>query len=89
VKELARDTATATESIATFAGRIQSGTSGALASMSKMSGVIEKINQYTTSIAAAVEQQAPTTAQTRNSFAEAADGANNIANAVHELAGRQ
>jgi methyl-accepting chemotaxis protein len=88
VKILARDTAAATETIGALAGRIQSETDAALASMGEVSSVIGQISGYTTSIAAAVEEQSATTAVTRATFAEVADGATRIADAVRELAAR-
>jgi len=88
VKTLARDTAAATETIGALAGRIQTETDAALASMGEMSSVIGQISGYTTSIAAAVEEQSATTAVTRATFAEVADGATRIADAVRELAAR-
>ena len=88
VKTLARDTATATETIGALAGRIRSETDSALHSMGKVSSVIGQISGYTTSIAAAVDEQSATTALTRSSFTEVADGANSIADAVRELASR-
>ncbi|RYV51644.1 methyl-accepting chemotaxis protein [Pengzhenrongella frigida] len=88
VKTLARDTATATETIGALSLRIQTETDSALASMVQVSSVIEQINGYTTSIAAAVEEQSATTALTRATFADVAEGATNIASAVQELASR-
>lgn len=88
VKTLARDTAVATETIGALAGRIQAETDSALSSMGQVSSVIEQINGYTTSIAAAVEEQSATTALTRTTFVDVADGSNTIAKAVRELASR-
>ena len=88
VKTLASDTAAATDTIGKLAGRIQTETNGALTSMEQVSTVIDQINGYTTSIAAAVEEQSATTAATRSTFVEVADGANSIADSVRELANR-
>ncbi|PFG34640.1 methyl-accepting chemotaxis protein [Sanguibacter antarcticus] len=88
VKTLARDTATATESIGALAERIRTETDEALTSMVKVSSVILQISGFTTSIATAVEEQSTTTAMTRSTFVKVADGANSIADTIRELASR-
>lgn len=88
VKTLASDTAAATDTIGKLAGRIQAETNGALTSMEQVSTVIDQINGYTTSIAAAVEEQSVTTAATRSTFVDVADSADTIADSVRELANR-
>ena len=88
VKTLASDTAAATDTIGKLAGRIQTETNGALTSMEQVSTVIDQINGYTTSIAAAVEEQSAPTAATRSTFVAVADGANSIADSVRQLANR-
>ncbi|SDI89324.1 methyl-accepting chemotaxis protein [Frankineae bacterium MT45] len=86
VKDLARDTATATDTISAIAARITSGTGNALDSMAQVSAVIDQIDGYTTTIAAAVEEQSVITAQTRDTFGHVADGASKIADVIRELA---
>ena len=61
VKELARETARATEDIARRVEAIQSDTQGAVAAMGQISEIIASINDYQLTIASAVEEQTATT----------------------------
>ena len=87
IKELARETAAATEQISTLVETIRLGSDGAVAAIAEVSGVIDKISTYATTIAAAVEQQTATTADMARSVAEAAVGAQQIAASIHDVAG--
>jgi methyl-accepting chemotaxis protein len=78
VKELARQTAKATEEIGSIT-TIQSDTKGALASIEEITAIINKINDISSVIASAVEEQAATTGQMGSSVAEAASGSTTIA----------
>jgi methyl-accepting chemotaxis protein len=86
VKELARETATATEDIARRVQAIQGDTSGAVAAIGRISEVIARIDDYQRTIAGAVEQQTATAAVIARSVAEAADGSGRIAATVGEVA---
>ena len=79
VKELARQTAKATEEIGGSITTIQSDTKGALASIEEITAIINKINDISSVIASAVEEQAATTGQMGSSVAEAASGSTTIA----------
>lgn len=61
VKELAQETAKATEDIAGRVQSIQADTSGAVFAIGEMSSIIERINGIQLTITSAVEQQAATT----------------------------
>jgi methyl-accepting chemotaxis protein len=87
VKELAKETAKATEDISRKVDAIQSGTEGAVSAISEISEVIGRINDIQTTIASAVEQQTATTNEIARSVTEAAAGADGIASDVTEVAG--
>ena len=57
VKELARQTATATGNIGRMIEAIQTGTTGATEGIGRMQSIIKEISEYEHSIAAAVEEQ--------------------------------
>ncbi|CAM3442506.1 methyl-accepting chemotaxis protein [Nocardioides dubius] len=86
VKELAKETAKATEDIGQRIEAIQSGTQGAVAAISEIAEVIGRINDIQTSIASAVEEQTATTNEIARSVTEAATGANGIAADVTQVA---
>jgi methyl-accepting chemotaxis protein len=79
VKELAQQTAKATEDIARRVEAIQTDTSGAVDSIGRISGTIARINDFQTSIASAVEEQTATTNEMSRSVTEAATGSGEIA----------
>ena len=78
VKELAKQTAKATEDISHKIAAIQAGTKGAAAAIGTVSGVIHKINDISATIAAAVEEQSATTNEMTRNAGEAASGAGDI-----------
>jgi len=86
VKELAKETARATEDISQKIEAIQSGTQGAVSAISRISEVIATINDIQTTIASAVEEQTATTNEIARSVTEAAAGANGIAEDVTQVA---
>lgn len=86
VKELAKETAKATEDISQKIEAIQSDTSGAVSAISRITEVIAKINDIQTTIASAVEEQTATTNEIARSVTEAAAGANGIAEDVTQVA---
>ncbi len=86
VKELAKETAVATEDISRKIEAIQSDTRRAVEAISQISGVIKQINDLQTTIAGAVEQQSATTASIERSAAEAAAGTGEIAENITGVA---
>ncbi|HEY1133139.1 MAG TPA: methyl-accepting chemotaxis protein [Nocardioides sp.] len=86
VKELAKETARATEDISAKIDAIQADTSGAVSAISEISEVIGRINDIQTTIASAVEEQTATTNEIARSVTEAAAGANGIAEDVTQVA---
>ncbi|WP_426506673.1 methyl-accepting chemotaxis protein [Dactylosporangium sp. McL0621] len=79
VKDLAQETAKATEDIRRRVTAIQADTGVAAEAIRRMGDVVEEINQYQATIASAVEEQSATTAEMSRSVAEAATGAEKIA----------
>ncbi|GIE26328.1 hypothetical protein Ahu01nite_094300 [Winogradskya humida] len=85
VKDLAQETAKATEDISSRVAAIQSDTGGAVEVINRISEVIAKINDYQTTIASAVEEQTATTAEMSRSIAEVAAGAERIAGSIADV----
>ncbi|MGI5183482.1 methyl-accepting chemotaxis protein [Dactylosporangium sp. CA-152071] len=79
VKDLAQETARATEDIARRVEAIQADTTGAVAAIEQISQVIGRISDFQTTIASAVEEQTATTGEMSRSVAEAAAGVGEIA----------
>ncbi len=86
VKELAQETARATEDIARRVESIRGGTAGAVEAIGHISGVIARISDFQTTIASAVEEQTATTKEMSRSVAEAADGSTQIAENISGVA---
>jgi methyl-accepting chemotaxis protein len=87
VKELAQETAKATEDIARRVLAIQGDTSGAVAAIGRISEVIGQINDFQLTIASAVEEQTATTNEMSRSVGEAADGSGQIATNIGGVSG--
>lgn len=85
VKELAKDTAHATEDIARKIEAIQSDTRAAVDAISEISSVIAHINDLESAIASAVEEQSATTNEIGRIAQEAARGSSEIAETVPEV----
>ncbi|GLY96017.1 methyl-accepting chemotaxis protein [Actinoplanes sp. NBRC 103695] len=79
VKDLAQETARATEDISRRIEAIQADTSGAVSAIEEISSVIARISDFQTTIASAVEEQTATTSEMNRSVSEAARGTNEIA----------
>ena len=79
VKELAQETAKATEDIARRVESIQGDASGAVSAIEEISGIITQISDFQMTISSAVEEQTSTTAEMNRSVAEAATGSSEIA----------
>ncbi|MBM2616047.1 methyl-accepting chemotaxis protein [Actinoplanes sp. LDG1-06] len=86
VKDLAQETARATEDISARVEAIQADTSGAVLAIEEISLVIERISDFQTTIASAVEEQTATTAEMNRSVTEAAHGTGEIANNITGVA---
>ncbi|WP_433825495.1 methyl-accepting chemotaxis protein [Actinoplanes sp. CA-015351] len=86
VKELAQETAKATETISQRVQEIQGDTSSAVAAIERISDVIVRISDYQTTIASAVEEQTATAGEISRSVTEAAGGAEEIARNISEVA---
>lgn len=74
VKELAKETAKATEDISQKIEAIQGDTKGAVSAIAQISNVIAQINDIQNTIASAVEEQSATTNEISRNLAEAAKG---------------
>lgn len=89
VKELAKQTAKATEDITNRIGAIQDSTKGAVTAINSISKVIEQINGISMTIAAAVEEQTATTNEVSRVMQEsssAVDGITQIVKSVSQAA---
>ncbi|HEY9782909.1 MAG TPA: methyl-accepting chemotaxis protein [Leptolyngbyaceae cyanobacterium] len=79
VKELAKQTAKATEDISQRIEAIQADTNSAVSAISQITGIINQINDLQNTIASAVEEQTATTTEISRNVAEAAKGSSDIA----------
>jgi methyl-accepting chemotaxis protein len=86
VKELATETARATEDIARRVEAIQADTDGAVAAIDQIARIITQINDYQLTIASAVEEQTATTTEMSRGVAEAATSAGEIATSITAVA---
>ena len=78
VKELARETAKATEEISQKIAAIQGSTDGATSAIESISQSIGKIDEITTTIASAVEEQTAATNEISRNVQEAASGTTEV-----------
>ncbi len=86
VKELAKQTAKATEDIGQKIEAIQGDTKGAVTAIEEISAIINQINDISNSIASAVEEQTATTNEIGHSVTEAATGVSDIAKNIGSVA---
>ncbi|AEV86298.1 methyl-accepting chemotaxis protein [Actinoplanes sp. SE50] len=86
VKELSQQTAKATEEITARITAIQASSTSATAAIGEITEVIQRIGDYTTTIASAVEEQTATTGEMSRSVAEAAAGSGEVARTVTTVA---
>jgi methyl-accepting chemotaxis protein len=86
VKELAQETARATEDISGRVDAIQTDTASAVAAIGEIGQIIAQINDYQLTIASAVEEQTATTNEMSRNVADAAAGSAEIANNVADIA---
>ena len=78
VKELAKQTAKATDDISRKIMAIQTDTKGAVEAIGTISGVISQVNDISGTIATAVEEQSATTNEMTRNVADAAKGSEEI-----------
>jgi len=83
VKELAMETATATEQISARISAIQNETSETTIAIGSIAAVIARINDMQSTIGAAVEEQTATTQEIARNVAEAASGCGEIGLSRH------
>jgi methyl-accepting chemotaxis protein len=86
VKELAKETAKATEDIGHKIEAIQADTRGAVDSIQQIGKVIAQINDISTTIASAVEEQTATANEMSRNVGEAAKGTSEIAQNITAVA---
>lgn len=82
VKELAKETAKATEDISQKIEAIQQDTAGAVKAIEQVSSVINQINDISNTIASAVEEQTATVTEISRSISESSQGTSEI---VHNI----
>ncbi len=85
VKELAAQTSKATSEIISQVSAIQAETQHAVEAIRTISGTIENVDSFASSIAAAVEQQSATTNQIGNNIDSAANGTGAVADDIQQL----
>jgi methyl-accepting chemotaxis protein len=86
VKELAKQTAKATEDISRKIEAIQTDTKSAVGAIAQISGVIGQVNDISNTIATAVEEQNATTNEMARNVGEAAKGSNEITKNISGVA---
>jgi len=87
VKNLATQTAKATEEIATQIGEIQTSTKDATQAIGGITRIMSEVNALSTSIAAAIEQQTVATSEISRNVAEAARGTSSVVANVDSVVG--
>lgn len=86
VKELAKQTAKATEEITNKIGAIQGDSKNAVGAIGSIAEAIEKLNGISVSIAAAVEEQTATTNEVSRVVQESSKGVESIASTIRVVA---
>jgi methyl-accepting chemotaxis protein len=86
VKELAKETAKATEDISRKIEAIQGDTKGAVEAIAQISGIINQINDISNTIASAVEEQTATTNEIARNVQEGAKGGAQVAENIAAVA---
>ncbi len=85
VKDLAQETAKATEDIGRRVEAIQADTAGAVEAIGQITGVVQRMTDFQTTIASAVEEQTATTNEMSRNVAEAAGGTVQIAGNISSV----
>ena len=86
VKELAKETAKATEDIGRKIEAIQADTNGAVTAIEQIGSVIGQINDIQNTVASAVEEQSVTTNEINRNLTEAAKGGADISRSIAGVA---
>jgi methyl-accepting chemotaxis protein len=86
VKDLAQETAKATEDISNRVEAIQADTANAVVAIGEISAIIARLNDYQLTIASAVEEQTATTGEMSRSVSDAAAGSTRIAGTIAGVA---
>jgi len=86
VKQLAQETARATEDISKRVETIQEDADSATSAITEIANVIAQINEFQTTIASAVEEQTATTQSINAGVSTAADGSSEIAHNISGVA---
>jgi methyl-accepting chemotaxis protein len=87
VKSLAVQTAKATEEIASHILAVQDSTAGAVEAIRQIATRMNEINEYTTAVAASVEEQNAATGEISHNVASAAQGTNQVVAVLDEVVG--
>jgi methyl-accepting chemotaxis protein len=85
VKELAQETAKATDDITQRVGAIQTGTNAAVDSIGTITDIVARISDFSTTIASAVEEQTATTNEMSRNVTGTADAAGQIAENITQV----
>ncbi len=85
VKNLASQTAKATDEIASQIAAIQEATNGAVQAITGISSTITEINTISTSIAAAIEEQGAATAEISRNVQQAASGTQEVSGSITQV----
>ncbi|WP_148696615.1 methyl-accepting chemotaxis protein [Silvanigrella aquatica] len=85
VKELAKQTAKATEDISAKIGTIQQSTSNAVSAIEDISKAVEEINTITVTIASAIEEQAATTNEVSRVVSESSKAVEGISISIKNV----
>lgn len=85
VKELAKQTAVATEDISKKIEGIQKDSDGAVVSIQQVTEAIEQLNSHATSIASSMEEQAATTSEVSRVVVEASEGVKQITTNISQV----
>jgi methyl-accepting chemotaxis protein len=86
VKDLAQETARATEDISARIDAIQTDSAAAVSAIARIAATIERVSSYQLTIASAVEQQTNTTAEMSRHLSDASAGSQEIAATIESVA---
>jgi methyl-accepting chemotaxis protein len=86
IKELAQQTASATEDIKSKISSIQASTGGAMGDIEKIADVIKEVGEIVSSIAAAIEEQSTVTRDVATNIAQASVGVKDANERVSQTA---
>ena len=86
VKSLANQTAKATDEIGSQINRVQGSTNDAVGAIDSITGIITNINEISTVISSAIEEQAAVTSEMSSNMQSAADAVSTINSSINEIA---